>query len=174
MLADLPAHRAVLFPDRGRLGLEALPYRPALSGRIPGDAEHAVQGPTQVHGRGTGGGEQRGVRVDLREERPAREGAIVAQPRHQPHRGGDADQRRPAHLQVLDRVGHGRNAFQVPRSVILGQRQLVHDAHGAGRRPGDGLDGHGVNLTRNGERGTRNIHTGIGPPVPRSEFRVPR
>ena len=174
MLADLPAHRAVLLPDRGRLGLKALPHRPTLAGRVPRGGEHAVQRPAQVHRRGTSVGEQRGVRFELREEGPARQGAIIAQPRHEPHRRSDADQRRPAHLQVLDRVGHGRNAFQVPRSVILGQRQLVHDAYGAGRRPGDGLDGHGVNLTRNGERGTRNIHTGIGPPVPRSEFRVPR
>ena len=81
---------------------------------------------------------------ELREKRGARQRAILAHPHHEPHRRGDPDQRRPAHLQLADRVGHRRDALQVPRREILGERPLVHNAHGARGRPGDGLDGHGA------------------------------
>src|SRR2546422_8987587 len=81
---------------------------------------------------------------------------------------------RSPHLQRADGVRYGLRTLQVPLDPRLGERALIDDAHGAGGAPGDGLDGHGPNITRKWERGTRNSCADLGPPVPRSDFRVPR
>src|SRR6185437_14877307 len=180
-LADLPAHGAVFLPDGRCLGLKPLPdaRAPPVVGRLRRDARHAVERPAQVHGGGPRGPEQPRQLVEARQEAVARRPPQLPRPRDEAHRRRDPDERRAAQLQRADRVRHRLPTLQIALDLRLGQRALVDDPHGAGRAPGDGLDGHGTNITRKAEGGTRNAeqpHPALAPLFrpPSSAFRVPR
>ena len=56
-----------------------------------------------------------------------------------PHRGGDADQRRAAHPERADRLGDGVQRVEIEVALLAREQRLIENADGAGRRPGDGL-----------------------------------
>jgi len=118
------------------------------------DACHAVERPAQVHAGGPRGLEQPHQLVQPGEKAVARRRPQLPRSRDEPHRRRDPDERRAAQLQRADRVRHGFPTLQVALDFRLGQRPLVDDPHGAGRRPRDGLNGHGDEP--NAECGMRN------------------
>ncbi len=93
--------------------------------------------------------------------------------------------RRGLHAVASTRQHHADAAARAPRRLVVGSHRAAgHLAralgHGRGARHRDGavlgegpLAGDGGMTTRNAEVGTRNIRNEVGPPVPRSTFRVP-
>src|SRR5207249_4693766 len=143
--------------------------------RPPRDPRHAVERPVQVHCGGPRGPKQPHQLVDPGQEAFARRRPQLPRSRDEAHRGRDPDERRAAQLQRADRFRHRFPTLQVALDLRLGQRARVDAANGAGGRPGEGLDGHGSNITRKSERGTWNRATqGLARllRVPSSPFRV--
>src|ERR1700752_5446448 len=65
MLADAPAHIAVLVPDRRGLDAQPLPERLTVTRCGLRDAHHAVQRPAQVPRGGPRGSQQSGELLDV-------------------------------------------------------------------------------------------------------------
>ena len=135
MLADAPAHRPVLFPNGRRFDAQPLPQVCPLTRRFVRDAQHARERPAEVHGGRAGGAEQRGQLVGTSQEVGARCGALLAHRCDEPHRRGNADQRRPAHLQLPDCVRDRLGALEIARDLRFRKRTLINDPHGSAGRP---------------------------------------
>src|SRR5207302_6404050 len=90
--------------------------------------------------------EQRGQLVHADEERLARRSPQLAGAGDQAHRGGDADERRAAHLERADRVRHRFAALQIALDLRVGQGALVDDAYCTARTPRDRLNTHTGNV----------------------------
>ena len=145
-LADAAAHRAIFFPDQRRFGAQPLPHLARLAPRAPADVTHPAQRPMEVDRGGPRSAEAAHRVRDPIEKRGARQRARVAEPRHHPHRRRDADQRCPADLETANRLGRRLDGLEVALHQHLGEGTLVHNAHGAAWRPGDGLYAHGANV----------------------------
>src|SRR6266513_2991060 len=146
-LADAAAHGAVFFPDGCRFRLETLPDGGPAARHRGRDAQHAIEGPAQVHRGRPRGAEQPRELVHPGKERLARHRPQLAGARDQTHRGGDADERRAAHLERADRIRHRFAALQIALDPCLGQGALVDDAHRAARTPRDRLNAHPGNVS---------------------------
>ena len=66
VLADSPAHGAILLPDGGRFGVQPVPHGCGIAARPLRYVRHAMQRPPQVDRRGTRVGEQLGQLRDAR------------------------------------------------------------------------------------------------------------
>ncbi len=142
VLANPATHGAIFFPDRRRLDAQPLPQIPAFPRSLRGDAQHALERPAQIHGCRARRAQQRGTLLQTCQEVRARSGALLARGRDEPHRGGDADQRRAPYLQLPDGIRDRLSALEITCDLRFGQSTLIDDANGAGGRPGDCLDGH--------------------------------
>src|SRR5207302_907513 len=140
----------VFFPDGVRFRLETLPDGRPAARRRGRDAQHAVERPTQIHGGRPRSAEQLRELVHPREEGLARRRPQLAGAHDQTHRGGDADERRAAHLERADRIRHRFAALQIALDPCLGQGALVHDADRTARTPRDRLNTHPGNVSAGG------------------------
>src|SRR6266480_3921601 len=141
--------------------------------RVPHDPRDA-RGPVHVGCRGHRGRQPlpasdrvRADRPDVRDHsgRRARGGRLLAMTKNREHHADPVA--RAARRMV---VGSHRVAGHLARTLGHGRGARHRDGAVLGEGP---LAGDGGMTTRNAEVGTRNIRNEVGPPVPRSAFRVP-
>ena len=135
VLGDLSAHRAILFPDGSRFGVQPLPNSRRIAARLVRHVCHAMERPPQVDRGGTRVREQVGQLRDAREKGGPRRPPLLAHPGDEPHRGRDPDQRCAADLQLLDRLSDRFCALEITGDLSLGKRTLIDDPNGTRGRP---------------------------------------
>ena len=115
----------------------------------PRALDHAVDRDGEIHRGGTRGTNATGVLADFGEELRMVRRRRIDQRGDQANRPGDADGRRAAHGERLDRFAHFVDRAQVALDDAFRQRALIDDAQRAlVVGPADGLDDvHGTKAT---------------------------
>ena len=132
VLANPAVDVFVLFLDATRLGFQARPYAARIRFGI-GHPEHPADGPAQVDGSGTGGGDVGAGLAQCVDKMVAFAGLQFRGGEDDGIGGGHADGGRAAHSHLGNGGGGGTIVGDGDRYVLVGQQRLVEQLETASR-----------------------------------------
>ena len=122
-------HAEGFLDDRGLDGFDG---HSSFAGQRGEAAAHALDGPKEIHGGRTRGGERAADRGEAVRKRRHRLGGAVLHPQGKSHSRGNADCRSPAHHHVEDGLGNLVISGCQHIGFFEGQAGLVEEAYALG------------------------------------------